>query len=66
MNEQSKLLSARELAEVLGISTPTVYQQARRGQLPCYKFGDRVMFRLEEVLAAARVSADDNGRKGGA
>ena len=66
MNEQSKLLSARELAEVLGIAVPTIYQQARRGQLPCYKFGDRVMFRLEEVLAAARVSANGAGRVGGA
>lgn len=61
MDKHERLLSARELTKIIGLAVPTVYEHARRGLLPCYKFGDRVMFRLEEVLAATRVPANGDG-----
>lgn len=49
-----KFLSVKELAEVLGISSASVYQHARAGRLPHHRLGDRLLFRLDEVLDATR------------
>jgi excisionase family DNA binding protein len=49
-----RLLTARELAEVLGLKAGTVLDKWERGELPGYKFGRAVRFDLDEVLAAGR------------
>jgi len=45
----SKLLGARELAELFCVPESWVREQARLGNLPSFKLGHYVRFRLEEV-----------------
>lgn len=45
----TKLLGARELAELFGVPESWVREQARLGNLPSFKLGHYVRFRLEEV-----------------
>jgi excisionase family DNA binding protein len=49
-----RLLTARELAEYLGLAPGTVLDKWERGELPGFKFGRAVRFDLDEVLAAGR------------
>jgi excisionase family DNA binding protein len=49
-----RLLTARELADVLGLKPGTILDHWEAGKLPGYKFGRAVRFDLDEVLAAAR------------
>lgn len=44
-----KLLSAKEVAEVLGVSEMTVKRLVDSGELPCYRFVRRQRFRAEDV-----------------
>lgn len=51
MTTTSKLLTAGQVAELLGVSAATVYQMSYRGQLPGrVKIGARVRFR-EDLIA---------------
>ena len=45
------LLTARELAEILGFSASTVVDWAERDELPALKVGGRLRFRESEVEA---------------
>jgi excisionase family DNA binding protein len=45
----SKLLGAPELAELFGVPESWVREQARLGNLPSFKLGHYVRFRIEEV-----------------
>ena len=49
-----RLLTARELAEAIGLKPATILDRWERGLLPGYKFGRAVRFNLDEVLAAGR------------
>ena len=49
-----RLLTARELAEYLGLKPATILDKWERGELPGYKFGRAVRFSLDEILALAR------------
>lgn len=49
-----RLLTARELGEVIGLAPATVLDKWQRGELPGYRFGRAVRFNVEEVLAAGR------------
>jgi len=46
-----RLLTARELAELLGFQAGTVVDWAEAGTLPAFKLGGRLRFRESEVLA---------------
>jgi excisionase family DNA binding protein len=50
----TRLLTARELAEIIGLRPGTVLDKWERGELPGFKFGRAVRFDLDEVLAAGR------------
>jgi excisionase family DNA binding protein len=52
-----RLLTARELAEVLGLKPGTILDRWEAGKLPGYKFGRAVRFDLDEVLATGRPGA---------
>ncbi len=52
-----RLLTARELADYLGLAPATILDKWERGELPGFKFGRAVRFDLEEVLAAGRPDA---------
>jgi excisionase family DNA binding protein len=54
-----RLLTAREVGELIGLSTATVLDWWEAGRLPGYKLGRAVRFRASEVeawLEAQRVS----------
>jgi excisionase family DNA binding protein len=53
-----RLLTARELAEVLGLAPATILDKWERGELPGFKFGRAVRFDLNEVLATGRRSGE--------
>jgi excisionase family DNA binding protein len=44
-----RLLSARELGEVLGFSASTIVDWAEADKIPSFKVGGRLRFRLSEV-----------------
>ena len=46
-----RLLTARELAELLGFAAGTVVDWAEAGTLPAFKLGGRLRFRESEVVA---------------
>jgi excisionase family DNA binding protein len=46
-----RLLTARELGELLGFSASTIVDWAEARTLPCFKLGGRLRFRESEVLA---------------
>jgi excisionase family DNA binding protein len=45
-----QLLTAREVAELLGFSSATVLDWHEAGKIPSFKIGHAVRFRLSEVL----------------
>jgi excisionase family DNA binding protein len=46
-----RLLTARELAALLGFSASTIVDWAEAGKLPGFKVGGRLRFRESEVVA---------------
>jgi excisionase family DNA binding protein len=52
-----RLLTAREVARILRVSRRSVYQLARRGEIPHVRIGRFVRFRADEIDAWTR-SAD--------
>ena len=40
--EKVQFLSARQAAELLGVTRPTIYRQVREGALPAVRFGRTV------------------------
>jgi len=59
-----RLLTASELAELLGFAAGTIVDWAERGTIPAFKIGGRLRFRLSEVegwLEAQRVNGPGAG-----
>jgi excisionase family DNA binding protein len=52
-----EFVTAQELAAMLRVAKATIYSRVRARQIPHFRVGDRVLFRLSEVLAATRVEA---------
>ena len=49
--ESDRLLSARELGQLLGFSAATIVDWAEARKLPVFKIGGRLRFRASEVEA---------------
>lgn len=52
---RDEVMTAREVAELLKMPVSTIYQLARRGELPAHRLGRTWRFlrpRLEELLAS--------------
>ena len=47
---QERLLTAREVAEFLGVHEKTVYGWINQDGLPCFRLGNRLRFRANDVL----------------
>lgn len=63
-----RMLTAAEVAGLLGVSIKTVLNWHERGKLPSYKLGRAVRFRESEILAwlaAQRVSNGVDTSRGG-
>ncbi len=52
-----RLVTARELAELLSLSSATVLDKWERGEFPGYKLGRAVRFDPDEILALTRKEA---------
>ncbi len=48
------LLTRKEAAAKLGISLPTLAQRVKRGDLPAFLLGGKIMFKSSEVLSALK------------
>jgi excisionase family DNA binding protein len=46
-----RLLTSRQLGELLGFSAATIVDWAEAGKVPCFKIGGRLRFRESEALA---------------
>ena len=44
-----RLLTARQLAEILGFAPGTIVDWAEAGKVPSYRIGGRLRFRADEV-----------------
>jgi putative molybdopterin biosynthesis protein len=44
-------LTTRELADLLRVSEMTVRRLVQRGEIPCYRFGRRIRFLVDDVQA---------------
>ena len=64
-----RLLTARDVADRLGLSTETVLSWVRRGDLPAFRLGRAIRFREDELDAwleqrATRADTVDNAQAG--
>jgi excisionase family DNA binding protein len=48
--QEDRLLTRKELSELLDISLVTIHQRMKDGKLPFYKNGRRVYFKYNEVI----------------
>ncbi len=46
---EARLLTVRDLAKLLGMSTRWVHERTRRREIPCYRFGSVLRFHPTEV-----------------
>ena len=59
------LISANEIATVLGIQCQTVYLWVRQKRIPFYRVGRLVKFDEEEVLARFKAASDNQAPESG-
>jgi excisionase family DNA binding protein len=57
-----ELLTAEEVAEMLGMSCDWTYDQVRRGRIPVVRLGRRYRFRREAIEDWLREMESGNGR----
>lgn len=50
------LVTADEVSHLTGMRRSWVYEKAWQGDLPCYRFGRAIRFRISEVLAFIEAS----------
>jgi excisionase family DNA binding protein len=68
VSEDGRLLTAREVAELLGFSAATIVDWSEQGRIPGFKVGGRLRFRESEVLTwleTCRVARHVPSRAGG-
>lgn len=51
-----RLLTAEEVAEIIGMRVDYVYELSRRGQIPHLRFGRTLRFRTEAIEAWLRAA----------
>jgi len=51
-----KIITAKELAQFLKLSEPTIYKLDSSGEIPGFKIGDSWLFELEEIQKLIRES----------
>lgn len=60
---QDKLINKKEAANLLGCSTSTIDNYARRGDLPRYRIGSAVRFKPSEVLALIKNRGNNSSNR---
>ena len=51
MNRLEDMLSADDVAEMLGVNRKTVYEYATKGEIPCKRLGRRLLFYRPTILS---------------
>jgi predicted DNA-binding transcriptional regulator AlpA len=46
----NEYISRKETSQILGISLPTLNDYSKRGLLPSYRIGSRILYKKEEVF----------------
>lgn len=49
-NQKVKLLSIKEVSEILNVKPATLYQWAELGQIPCIKLNGALRFDIDEIM----------------
>jgi excisionase family DNA binding protein len=62
MSDAAEVLSAEQVAELLGVDSKTVYDYANRGEIPCRRLGRRVLFGRRAILAWLNKPAGNDER----
>jgi excisionase family DNA binding protein len=58
------LVTAREVADLLGVTTSRVYEQSRRGRIPTVTLGRYRRYRLEAIEAWIETLEAEDGADG--
>src|SRR5687767_167384 len=53
-NTSEELITRKEAASYLGVSLPTLSQIVKRGEIPAYRLGGKIMFRQSELVNSLR------------
>jgi excisionase family DNA binding protein len=54
MLSQSPVMTAKEVADLLRVNIKTVYEAAKRNNIPCRRMGRRVLFSRRAIMAWLR------------
>ncbi len=46
---QRRTMTVKEVAVFLGVSVDVVYEQVRKGNIPYFRVGRRILFRIETL-----------------
>lgn len=46
---QRKTITVKELSDLLGVSVDVVYEQVRKSNIPHFRVGRRILFRVETL-----------------
>ncbi|MBJ7931849.1 hypothetical protein COO04_09930 [Bacillus toyonensis] len=46
---QRRTMTVKEVAVFLGVSVDVVYEQVRKGKIPYFRVGRRILFRIETL-----------------
>jgi len=60
-----KILTAKEVAELLKITKATVYNLAAKGKLPAFRIGNSWRFEMEEIMKQLKTDRGKKERTGG-
>ena len=58
--EQARWLSPREVAEVFGVHSDTIYKLVAEDRVPHLRVGRAIRFRLEDIEAALRPASSED------
>ncbi|MBQ1296760.1 MAG: helix-turn-helix domain-containing protein [Clostridiales bacterium] len=56
------MMLAKEVAEYTRTDVQTIYRKAKSGEIPCYRIGRAIRFKLDEVEMAMK--EEKNAKKG--
>lgn len=64
VTEPDTLLTRRQVAQIIGVSLPTLHNMTKAGKLTGYRFGHVVRYKLGEVEKALKVIPSRNLKNG--
>ncbi|NIV94803.1 helix-turn-helix domain-containing protein [candidate division KSB1 bacterium] len=56
VEKRPKPVSVSKALKEIPVSREALYRKLKRGELPCYKFGKKILVDIDEILAAMRVN----------